>query len=69
VSDIKIKVATLEEVHVRAYEIYLKRGGEAGNALDDWLAAEKELSVSNQMDSHESTIPDVRALGKRAAGF
>jgi hypothetical protein len=69
VSDIKIRVPTLEEIQLRAYENYLERGGEDGNALDDWLAAEKELSVSNQMDPHESTVSNVRFLGKRAAGF
>jgi hypothetical protein len=42
------KVPTREEIEVRAYEIYLTRGGKEGNALDDWLAAEKELSESRQ---------------------
>jgi hypothetical protein len=69
VSDIKIRVPTLEEIQLRAYENYLERRSEDGNALDDWLAAEKELSVSNQMDPHESTVSNVRFLGKRAAGF
>jgi hypothetical protein len=47
-SDTQVKVPTVEEIELRAYEIYLKRGDEDGNALDDWLAAEKELSVSSQ---------------------
>jgi len=47
VSDIE-KVPTLEEIELRAYEIYLKRGGKDGNAIDDWLAAETELSASSQ---------------------
>jgi Protein of unknown function (DUF2934) len=51
VSDTKRKVPTQEEIELRAYEIHLKRGGENGSALDDWLAAEKELSVSNQVDA------------------
>ena len=46
-SDIK-KGPTREEIEVRAYEIYLTRGGKEGSALDDWLAAEKELSESRQ---------------------
>jgi hypothetical protein len=45
------KVLTQEEIELRAYEIYLKRGGKDGNALDDWLAAEKELSESRQTES------------------
>ncbi len=29
---------------MRAYELYLARGGSDGQAWDDWLAAERELS-------------------------
>jgi hypothetical protein len=32
-----------EEIRLRAYEIYLERGGLPGNELDDWLQAEREL--------------------------
>jgi hypothetical protein len=32
-----------EEIRRRAYEIYLERNGLAGDALDDWLRAEREL--------------------------
>ena len=32
-----------EEIRLRAYEIYLQRGGLPGNELDDWLQAEREL--------------------------
>jgi Protein of unknown function (DUF2934) len=32
-----------EEIALRAYEIYLERGGAPGNALDDWTRAEREL--------------------------
>ena len=58
-SDIK-KVPMREEIELRAYEIYLKRGGKEGNALDDWLAAEKELSASGQA---EATSPLVKRVG------
>jgi len=34
---------SLEEIRLRAYEIYLERGGIPGNELDDWLQAEREL--------------------------
>ncbi|MFY9729451.1 MAG: DUF2934 domain-containing protein [Candidatus Acidiferrales bacterium] len=43
------KVPAREEIELRAYEIYLKRGGKEGNALEDWLAAEKELTVSDPL--------------------
>ena len=35
---------TEEEIAVRAYHIYLERGGAAGNPSDDWLQAERELA-------------------------
>lgn len=33
---------SVEEIRVRAYEIFLERGGEPGRELDDWLQAERE---------------------------
>lgn len=35
---------TQEQIAVRAYHIYLERGGADGNPEDDWLQAERELS-------------------------
>lgn len=32
-----------EEIKRRAYEIYLERDSHTGDALDDWLRAEREL--------------------------
>lgn len=34
---------TREEIALRAYQIYLERGGAPGNELDDWTRAEREL--------------------------
>ena len=34
---------TAEEIALRAYHIYLQRGGAPGNALEDWTRAEREL--------------------------
>lgn len=34
---------THEEIALRAYEIYLERGGSPGDALKDWTRAEREL--------------------------
>ena len=50
-SEPQIKVPTLEEIELRAHEIYLKRGDADGLALEDWLAAEKELSESSGTDA------------------
>ena len=32
-----------EQVRLRAYEIYEKRGREDGHALEDWLQAQSEI--------------------------
>ncbi|MGI9101496.1 MAG: DUF2934 domain-containing protein [Terriglobales bacterium] len=32
-----------EKIRLRAYELFEKRGGENGRALDDWLQAESEI--------------------------
>jgi hypothetical protein len=61
------KTPTQKEIELRAYEIYLQRGGEDGNEFNDWLAAEKELNESLQMETAEPTVPDVMPLRKRAA--
>jgi len=34
---------TAEDIAIRAYQIYLERGGAPGTALDDWTRAEREL--------------------------
>jgi DUF2934 family protein len=35
-----------DRIAARAYELYLARGGEDGMAIEDWLAAERELSTA-----------------------
>lgn len=37
------KQPTVEEIQLRAYEIYLERHGAAGNPNEDWLRAEREV--------------------------
>jgi hypothetical protein len=32
-----------EQVRIRAYQLYLERGGQPGHDRDDWLQAEYEL--------------------------
>ena len=38
-----------EAIAKRAYELYLQRGSVSGHELDDWLAAEAELSSEASM--------------------
>ena len=59
-SDTEKKVPSLEEIELRAYEIYLKRGDGEGVALEDWLAAERELSASRRTEVFDPTFPLVK---------
>ena len=38
------QLPTPEQIEQRAYELYLERGREDGHDVEDWLAAEKELT-------------------------
>ena len=37
-----------QQIRERAYEIYLARGGQEGDEVSDWIAAERDLNESNQ---------------------
>jgi hypothetical protein len=58
------KLSTAEQIEQRAYELYLERGGEDGDDLADWLAAERELTELREPSN--SGIPKARAA---AASF
>ena len=38
---------TQEEIALRAYHIFLERGGMPGNELEDWIEAERQLAGEN----------------------
>jgi Protein of unknown function (DUF2934) len=42
---IEQKELSKEDVARRAYELYVQRGGEPGNDVEDWLRAERELGA------------------------
>lgn len=46
---------TREEIALRAYEIYLERGGAPGNELEDWTRAERELMAKNGKPRRKSS--------------
>ena len=39
----ELPTTTEIDVRIRAYELYLERGGVPGEEVDDWLQAEREL--------------------------
>jgi Protein of unknown function (DUF2934) len=43
---IEHKELSKEDVAHRAYELYVQRGGEPGNDVEDWLRAEQELRAA-----------------------
>jgi hypothetical protein len=45
-----------EQIRVRAYELYLERGAQPSDGLEDWLQAERELrrSADERIGPHES---------------
>ena len=52
---------THEEIALRAYHIYLKRGGAPGNALEDWTRAERELREERKKPRRKATLKLVAA--------
>ena len=47
----------LDRVRMRAYELYLERGADPDDALEDWLRAEHEYqrSPDERRGTHQST--------------
>ena len=43
-----VQMPTHEEIARQAYELFLARGAQDGNDLNDWLEAERLLSNGNQ---------------------
>jgi hypothetical protein len=43
-----------DEIAGRAYELFQRRGGEAGHDLEDWLEAERQLSRSPRGKANEA---------------
>ena len=37
-----------DRITARAYEIFLRRGGEHGHAVEDWLEAERQIKTEMQ---------------------
>ena len=40
-----------ERIQERAYEFFVRRGGTHGHAMEDWLAAEREIAGSHKSKS------------------
>ena len=51
-----------DEISAAAYERYLRRGGEDGHDLEDWLEAEAELSSESEPSGEPTPTSDERQL-------
>jgi hypothetical protein len=52
---------TQEEIALRAYHIYLQRGGAPGNEFQDWMQAERELLGENGKPRRKATVKSAAA--------
>jgi hypothetical protein len=51
-----IDTSPLEErIRRRAYELYVQRGNQLGNELDDWLQAEEEVRRAQEQAVDEAS--------------
>ncbi len=51
-----IETLPLEErIRRRAYELYVQRGNQSGNELDDWLQAEEEIRRAQEQAVDEAS--------------
>jgi hypothetical protein len=58
-----------ERIEKRAYELFVKRGGRHGYALEDWLKAEQETmqDVAREAGGSAQSKPVLRKSKKRTA--
>ena len=66
-ADLHQDVPTRDQIQLRAYELYVKRGGEDGRDVEDWLAAETELrnqhsSSTGRFDKRDDSQQKPRTL-------
>ena len=52
---------TQEAIALRAYHLYLERGGAPGNELEDWIQAEIQLAMENGKSRRKATVKSAAA--------
>jgi hypothetical protein len=48
------KLSPQQKIEMRAYEIFLERGGAPGNPLEDWVRAEREVMAKSRKSSKKA---------------
>lgn len=56
-------IITREAISIRAYQLFLERGGEPGKEDEDWLKAEQELLAAGPEGSPSNPIDPSSATG------
>jgi hypothetical protein len=52
---------TQQAIALRAYHLYLERGGAPGNELEDWIQAEIQLALENGKSRRKATAKSAAA--------
>jgi hypothetical protein len=45
-----------EEIELRAYDLYVERGGEDGHDVEDWLEAERQLLEAEEAPPKQRSV-------------
>jgi hypothetical protein len=67
-TDSNKREAQTEQIQLRAYEVYLERGGADGHDLEDWILAERELTTRPETKRVTSREQATGRATERAAG-
>ena len=49
---------TQEEIALRAYHIYMERGGVPGNEFEDWMEAQRQLTAQYAKATENGKVPE-----------
>jgi hypothetical protein len=52
---------TRAEIALRAYQIYLERGGEPGKEFEDWMQAERQLVAEHGKPRRKAKVKSATA--------
>jgi hypothetical protein len=63
---IQLKELHKEDIAHRAYELYVQRGSEPGQDVQDWVRAEKELRNEDDIDTAKVKVADADRYYLRA---
>jgi hypothetical protein len=54
-----------KRIEARAHQLYLQRGGRAGDAMSDWLRAEKEIMAEEKTKQSAGPTEEAKPARKK----